>query len=166
MTGELNVLFICTGNIFRSMTAEYALKQHLGSGSRVFVHSAGVDAAPHEIVDFVREYNAGRGVDLGNHEPKQLDAHMLSAADLAVAMDFSHRDRIERDFGQRLPVFNQVAFGKEEALLDVCDVVPDWRNNEAASRAYGFTVMDTIYAGMAGVADHLTSLGVSPRASE
>ena len=41
-----SVLFVCTGNIFRSVTAEYALKARQGDGMRCIVGSAGIDAKP------------------------------------------------------------------------------------------------------------------------
>ena len=41
-----SVLFVCTGNIFRSVTAEYALKARLDPGTSCVVSSAGIDAKP------------------------------------------------------------------------------------------------------------------------
>ncbi len=38
------------------MTAEYALKKALGTDSQIQVHSAGLVEAPHEIVQFVKDY--------------------------------------------------------------------------------------------------------------
>ena len=75
---------------------------------------------------------------------------MLDDADLVVAMDFAHRDAIETRFGRRMPLFSEVAFGNEAPLLDVYEVVPDWRDNEAAATQYGRSVMDTIFDGMPG----------------
>ncbi|TMH71623.1 MAG: low molecular weight phosphotyrosine protein phosphatase, partial [Betaproteobacteria bacterium] len=49
-TGErapVVVLFVCTGNIFRSLTAEYALRRELGAQSAVAVASAGIHDYPH-----------------------------------------------------------------------------------------------------------------------
>jgi len=41
-----SILFICSGNIFRSMVAEYALKSLLGPSSPYIVGSAGIEAFP------------------------------------------------------------------------------------------------------------------------
>jgi Protein-tyrosine-phosphatase len=38
-----SVLFVCTGNIFRSVTAEYALKARLGLDTSHVISSAGID---------------------------------------------------------------------------------------------------------------------------
>lgn len=151
----MSILFICTGNIFRSMTAEYALKATAGLPPGTRVHSAGLAEAPHEIVSYVEEYLRARGLDISNHRPKPVTREHLEAADLAVAMGMEHRERIEQDFGQRLPLFSEVAYGTETPLPDVCDVVPDWRNNEEASRKYAWSVMDYICDGMPDFATRL-----------
>ena len=148
MASSPNILFICTGNIFRSMTAEYALKATLSFDSIYTVHSAGVKDAPHEIIHFVEDYLKGRGLDISRHQPKKLAREMLDEADLAVAMGTEHRHQIIQIFNCRLPLFSEIAYGTEEPLLDVCEVVPDWRNNEAAAIYYGGSVMDYIFDGM------------------
>ena len=146
----VTVLFICTGNIFRSMTAEHALRAALEPDTDIFVHSAGLIEAPHEIVTFVSEYLSDRGIDLSGHRPRKLQPEMLESADLAVAMDIEHRRQIEKKYQRRLPLFSELAYATESSMLDVYEVVPDWRNNEAAARKYGCSVMDTIFDGMPG----------------
>lgn len=142
------ILFICTGNIFRSMTAELGLKAALGPDSNVVVRSAGLIDAPHEIVSFVKGYLASRGLDVSRHQPTRLTATMLAQADLPVAMGIEHRDRIVREFDRTLPLFSEIAYGTQEPLPDVSEVVPDWCSNEAAAAAYGRSVMDYIIDGM------------------
>jgi len=44
-----SVLFVCTANIFRSVTAEYALKNRLGANRSCVVSSAGIDAKPQSM---------------------------------------------------------------------------------------------------------------------
>ncbi len=144
------VLFICSGNIFRSMSAEYALRAHLGAEEAVGVSSAGLYDAPHGIVDFVRDHLESKDIDITPHQPTRLTRSMLDTATLPVAMGFEHRDAIERDFGRRLPLFSELAYGTEEPLRDVWEVVPDWQNNETEAAAYGCSVIDYIYDGMPG----------------
>ena len=144
------VLFVCSGNIFRSMSAEYALKAHLKPQETIVVRSAGLHEAPHGIVDFVKDHLQGKGIDISAHVPTQLTGTLLETATLPVAMGFEHRSLIERDFGRRLPLFSQIAYGTEEPLRDVWEVVPDWQNNEAEAAAYGCSVIDYIHDGMPG----------------
>ena len=147
---KTRILFICNGNIFRSLTAEYALKFALGDSSEHEVLSAGLVPAPHEIVTFVREYMEGRGIDISGHVPTQFTDNSLGAADLAVAMGTEHRDKIADRYGVRLPLFSEIAYGTVEPLLDVFEVVPNWRQNETEAAAYGCALMDYIFEGMEG----------------
>lgn len=149
------VLFICSGNIFRSMSAEYALRAHLRPADRVTVRSAGLYQAPHDIVDFVRNHLRDKGIDVSPHQPTPLTGPMLEAAALPVAMGFEHRNAIQRDFGRRLPLFSEIAYGTEEALRDVWEVVPDWQNNEAEAAAYGCSLIDYIHDGMPGFLERM-----------
>lgn len=157
MASRPNILFICTGNIFRSMTAEYALRATPGLDANYTVNSAGLEDAPHGIVSFVEDYLTGRGLDISRHQPKKLTREMLDEANPAVAMGTEHRHRINRIFKCRLPLFSEIAYGAEEALLDVGEVVPDWRTNEAAAISYGGSVMDYIFDGMPNFITRLPS---------
>jgi protein-tyrosine-phosphatase len=58
------VLFICTGNIFRSLTAEYSLRHVLGVRSDILVTSAGTEDFPHVVSPYVKEYLLARGLDV------------------------------------------------------------------------------------------------------
>ena len=149
------VIFICTGNIFRSMTAEYALRDALQHSSKTQIHSAGLIKPPHEIVDFVRAFLQRRGIDISGHSAKVLEKNHLKEARLAVAMDVEHRTRVQELYGVRLPLFSTVAYGKEEPMPDVCDVIADWRNNEPEAKKYGEQVMQYIFDGMPGIVSHL-----------
>ena len=137
------------------MTAEYALKSVLGVGTEAQVHSAGLIEAPHEIVSFVKEYLLGKGIDVSDHQPRKINRAMLEQANLAVAMDHPHQREISTIYGRHIPLFSEVAYAKVSALPDVNEVVADWRNNEAAAREYGWSVMDIIFDGMPGLLRHL-----------
>jgi hypothetical protein len=73
-------------------------------------------------------------------------------------MGIEHRDRIARDFGRRLPLFSEVAYQTVEPLLDVDEVVADWRRNEAAAAAYARSVMAYIFDGMPGFIRRMRAL--------
>ena len=62
-----NILFICTGNIFRSMTAEYALKKSLGSASKIQIQSAELIDAPYPVKPMVSDYLRQLGLDVSEH---------------------------------------------------------------------------------------------------
>ncbi|MEM9604608.1 MAG: hypothetical protein AAGA11_17215 [Pseudomonadota bacterium] len=83
------------------------------------------------------------------------------SADLAIAVDTGQQTRVHAQFGVTLPRFNQVACGRNEPVPDVCDVVPDWRNNAEASRADGHAVMDRIFANVPGSVAHLSDSAIT-----
>ncbi|MFP6744450.1 MAG: hypothetical protein VCB77_04585 [Alphaproteobacteria bacterium] len=72
------ILFVCTGNIFRSMTAEYALRASLGADTGYRVRSAGLIEAPHEIETFVTDYLTAKGLDVSRHQPTNLTRTTLT----------------------------------------------------------------------------------------
>ena len=144
------------------MTAEYAMRTSLGLNQDIVVRSAGLIQAPHEVASFVKEYLESRQIDIARHQPRVLDQRMLDAADLPVAMSTDHREKITEQFGRRIPLFGEIAYGSEEPLRDVDEVVPDWRNNEAAARKYAISVMDYIFDGMPCFLDRM-NMFATPR---
>ena len=158
-----SVLFICSGNIFRSMSAEYALRNALGAESNIAVSSAGTHEPPHGVLDWVRDYHLERKVDVSPHAPRRLSAELLQDASLAVAMSTDHRKIVLERYGVEIPLFNEVAFGRNEALLDVHEAVENWRENMGEAVPYVYQVIDHIYDGMPGFIGRLPQF-TRPRA--
>jgi protein-tyrosine phosphatase len=75
-----DVLFVCTGNIFRSLTAEYALRRELGEGSGVVVASAGTEDYPYVVRQNVRDYLLSKGLDVSAHRRRTLTPQILGSA--------------------------------------------------------------------------------------
>lgn len=140
-----SVLFICTGNVFRSVTAEYALRARLGPDSTLIVGSAGIEARPQPLHPMMIEYLRAKGVDPSRHVQRRLTRELLESVDLAVAMGFDHRDFIREQFGRDAVLFNQVCCQREEPVLDIHEAMPDWQSNMAAARAYVQSVVDHIW---------------------
>ena len=67
-----SILFICTGNVFRSLVAEHALKALIGSDVGYTVNSAGIEALPQAVHPLIRERLRLKGCDLVTHEPRKL----------------------------------------------------------------------------------------------
>src|SRR4029434_2807917 len=106
-----SILFVCTGNIFRSMTAEYALKARLDSRSPIRVSSAGTVAIPQQMPPDVRAYLAQRGIDL------------------CTASSTDHTPFLFDTFQYRAPLFNEICHERSEPLLDVWEAVPTWETD-------------------------------------
>lgn len=82
------VLFVCTGNSARSPIAEALLRRHLGD--RVSALSAGTRPKERLHPDAVRVLGQRFGIDIGNQQPRHLDAladrrfdHVITLCDRA-----------------------------------------------------------------------------------
>jgi protein-tyrosine phosphatase len=140
-----SILFICTGNVFRSVTAEYALRTKMKPDLPLIVGSAGIEARPQQLHPMIIEYLRAKGADPSAHVQRKLTRELLESVDLAVAMGFDHRDFIRERFGRDVPLFNQVCFEREEPVLDVHEAIPDWQSNMDEARAYVQSVVDHIW---------------------
>ncbi|MEP6888841.1 MAG: hypothetical protein ABI945_11055 [Nitrospirales bacterium] len=143
-----SILFICSGNIFRSMVAEYALKSLLGPSSPYIVGSAGTEALPQHIHPLIRERLLVRGSDPSNHIQRKLTQELLNGVTLPVAMGLNHRDCIRQNFNRDVRLFNEICFQKCEPILDLHEAIPDWQVNLEASRDYVLSVIDYIWRTM------------------
>ena len=141
-----SVLFVCTGNIFRSVTAEYALKIRLGTNTSCVVSSAGIDAKSQSIHDWVQSRLRAKGEDPTTHVPRQLTKELVEAADLIVAMGRDHQVFVREQFGRDVPLFNQICLGHDQPILDLHEAVPDWETDHERARAYVCSAIDAIWA--------------------
>src|SRR4051812_38325609 len=96
---KASVLFVCTGNICRSPTAEAVLRQQAKeAGIEVHIESAGtgrwhVGCAPDERA---QRHAKGRGYDLSTLRARQVEPLDFERFDLIVAMDRGHLKALER----------------------------------------------------------------------
>lgn len=141
-----SVLFVCTANVFRSVTAEYALKIRLGTNRSCLVSSAGIDAKPQPMHAWVAARLREKGADPTTHVQRQLTKEMIEAADLVVAMGRDHQVFIREQFGRDAPLFNQVCLGHDMPILDLHEVMPEWETDLERARAYVCSVIDVIWA--------------------
>ena len=115
------ILFICTDNICRSMTAEYLLRDYLAKNKRenIAVLSAGIDAGSDissyrmDHLDRLKEM----GVDVSGHVRRQLMRELLADCDLAIVMDEDQRAWVRESFTVELPLYNEFYKGESVSLL-------------------------------------------------
>jgi len=109
------VVFVCTINRWRSVTAEYLMKHLIGKENKALRESVRVLSAgivSEEQLDELRKqgisppeplwgylpmpcvifYMAKEGIDVTQHRSKPLDQDLVYQADLIVCMDKKHKD--------------------------------------------------------------------------
>lgn len=159
---KFRVLFVCTGNICRSPTADGVMRQLVrkaGLQERVDIDSAGTDdyhvsEAPDRRA---QQHARKRGYDLSFLRARQVNRQDFSQFDLVLAMDHGHLKKLERqcppELRDRLKMFLDFAPGHEGA--DVPD--PYYGGGE------GFeNVLDLVEAGCDGLVKHIETALAQP----
>lgn len=93
----MNVLFVCTGNVHRSVLAERLLAARLSDTTTVRVASAGTRARPAANMDpatrtLLRQF----GAEGAGFAARQLTEDLVDRADLVLGMEREHRDAAVR----------------------------------------------------------------------
>ena len=152
------VLFVCTGNIFRSLTAELGLRHALRGRAGIHVSSAGTVDFPHVVAPNVRDYLRSKGFDVSRHQRRTLTQAILLESHLVIAMSVNHRADIRSRFGRAAPLFLEACGEPGEALPDIEEAVLDWQTNPAAVDAHMRATIDRILALTAVLAYRLDAL--------
>ncbi len=86
------VLFVCTGNIHRSVMGERLMRSRVRPRLPVAIRSSGTEAA---VDHAIGEYSAIALKELGanpdGHKPQQLQASVATSADLILTAEIEHR---------------------------------------------------------------------------
>jgi protein-tyrosine-phosphatase len=89
------VLFVCYGNICRSLMAEGFLRKMLSElNTKMQVVSAGLNAYGWSPTDEVIEIMKRQGVNITDHNSTQLTKELIEKAHLILTMEKSHKDAI------------------------------------------------------------------------
>lgn len=142
------ILFVCTGNVFRSMTAELAsraISEQDGLGYR-FASAGTHGRQGKKLRADVIEALSSVSLDGSLHTPRLVTPEILTGTDLVVAMSTDHRNFLRSTFGHHSVLFREIAQGVSEEFLDLVEAVPDFRTNPDASRAYVFAAIGEISA--------------------
>jgi protein-tyrosine-phosphatase len=134
----MEVLFVCTGNIFRSMSAEYCLKDYIVKNNifGVKVASAGTAAIIEPMLSQVKNTLLSFGINPTKHKQRKLNSKYFDEYDLVVAMHKNHQKFIREHFGKEVPLFDEICYNKKVSVLDNNQLMPDWQDHADAVNKY------------------------------
>jgi protein-tyrosine phosphatase len=159
-----SILFVCTGNIFRSVSAEYASKYHLGAASTLRIASAGTRADQGEGHRRIHEYLRRKGAYSFAHRPRRVTAELLADYELVVAMGEDHRAHLKSEFGRDSVLFNELCYGLSTPVLDLHEAIEDWLTNERAAWDYIHRTIDYLWDASAHLLARLECDAPGPKA--
>lgn len=116
------ILFVCTGNIFRSLSAELSLKKYIKENKlqELKVKSAGIIAKKAKVNPITIKVLEDLGMEIKEHIPKKVTKEMLESADLVIAMAKVHKNFLKKNFNfNKSILFNQIAQDKETSIFDI-----------------------------------------------
>lgn len=115
----MNILYVCTGNIFRSMAAEYLTKKYIEDHDidDMIVSSAWTSARPQEPFPRTIERLNFYGCDPSQHQQRKISPKILKAQNLIICMAEHHRQTIKELWFDAV-LFNEIAYEKSEDLMD------------------------------------------------
>lgn len=128
------VLFVCTGNVHRSVLAERLLAARLPSGSAVRPESAGTEARPRPgMEDSTRAVLEELGGDGSGFAARPLTARLVTGAALVLGLAIEHREAAVR----LAPSAMRRCFTLKEFVRLAVGGVDELRGGEGAATAQG-----------------------------
>lgn len=115
------ILFICTDNVGRSLTAKYLLEDWLLKNGRddIEVSSAGINTTS-DVSSFSMDH-IGKlkemGIDVVGYTRTQLTYEILSEHDLAIVMDEEEQVWVRERFNVEIPLYNEIYKNEKTPVL-------------------------------------------------
>jgi len=145
---EVKILFVCTGNVFRSMSGDYCLKNYLKKKNiKGFkISSAGTHAKNQKIAKETQKTLLSLGINVKKHKQRRINQKIYNENDLIIAMAEDHKEFIEKRFGkEKVVLFKEILYGKKISLRDLNEEIPNWVEDQKADEEYERYVVKYIH---------------------
>lgn len=118
MKKEIQICFVCSENISRSLIAEFCFNEYakLNNLHGLKAISAGTDAKAPLNEDYTYAHLdelEKMGIDARKHKRTQLTQKIIDQSDLVVAMAEYHQEWIREKFNIKVPMFSEIINGKK-----------------------------------------------------
>ena len=122
-----SILFVCTGNMYRSpLAAGFFLKllQQAGQGESWIVDSAGTWTAhgqplPEQTLELAESF----GIDLSDQFTRLVDQDLLEARDLILVMERGHKEALGIEFPSIADRLHLISEAADHLIYDIPDPV-------------------------------------------
>ena len=114
------ILFVCTGNTFRSASADYLFDKYskMQSSNSYIVSSAGTLGNPVGVYEKTIEMANKYGVDMSAHTYRVLTQDIVDDVDIIICMAHHHQETVKQKFGKESYLFNELSIGEKTDLKD------------------------------------------------
>ena len=147
----IKILFVCTGNVFRSMIAEKCLNNYLIKNNikEFEVDSAGIDPIPQKPQKATIERLSFYNIKI-NHKYKKINQNLVDNNDIIIAMNINHQKYIKEKFGFDAPLFNELISNNKEGILDFEEYDPNIidlndKKKKKEIQKYAYFLVDYVY---------------------
>lgn len=120
----MNILFVCSGNVFRSMSAEKLAKKCCKDNNlNLTIDSAGTSEHKNypnkTTMDELKKY-----VGEFTHKSKHISQQLCDTASIIICMSPVHQRYIREHYNKASVLYNELATGKKVLVQDLDDAYP------------------------------------------
>jgi protein-tyrosine phosphatase len=143
------VLFVCTGNLCRSPSAEWFLGQRLSEHGPpdVMVESVGTLGTVSKVPSKLLQEGAPYGLDLSSHVPRRVEAATVARADMVIGMARTHAREIvladPSSFTKTFTLREIVRRGREHGHRRASESLAEWMEQISAGRRHADLIGDS-----------------------